>query len=111
MTGSASIERRVGRRPASVWPACRSARRSLAARWRSNRRSARARQFSCESRSMPRTPMPDKLRVLLADDHATVRHGLKLLIDGQPDMHVVAEAADGAAAIQCAQDVRPDVVV
>jgi two-component system, NarL family, response regulator NreC len=51
------------------------------------------------------------LRVLLADDHVTVRHGLKLLIDGQPDMKVVAEASDGAAAIQRTLDIKPDVVV
>ena len=58
--------------------------------------------------------MTDKthpLRILLADDHVTVRHGLKLLIDGQPDMKVVAEASDGAAAVQQALDVKPDVVV
>ncbi|HEY7499256.1 MAG TPA: response regulator transcription factor [Vicinamibacterales bacterium] len=53
----------------------------------------------------------DPLRVLLADDHVTVRHGLKLLIDGQPDMKVVSEASDGAAAVQRALEVKPDVVV
>ena len=51
------------------------------------------------------------LRILLADDHVTVRHGLKLLIDGQPDMTVVAEASDGDAAIQSAVALKPDVVV
>lgn len=51
------------------------------------------------------------LRILLADDHVTVRHGLKLLIDGQTDMKVVAEASDGAAAIQQALALEPDVVV
>jgi DNA-binding NarL/FixJ family response regulator len=51
------------------------------------------------------------LRILLADDHVTVRHGLKLLIDGQPDMKVVSEAGDGDTAIQRALDVKPDVVV
>jgi DNA-binding NarL/FixJ family response regulator len=40
------------------------------------------------------------LRILLADDHVIVRHGLKLLIDGQPDMTVIAEVSDGAAAVQ-----------
>jgi two-component system, NarL family, response regulator NreC len=58
--------------------------------------------------------MPDdspQLRILLADDHVTVRHGLKLLIDGQPDMKVVSEAGDGQAALQQALDVKPDVVV
>ena len=53
----------------------------------------------------------DPLRVLLADDHVTVRHGLKLLIDGQADMKVVAEASDGATAVQRAIEVKPDVVV
>jgi DNA-binding NarL/FixJ family response regulator len=51
------------------------------------------------------------LRIVLADDHVTVRHGLKLMIDGQPDMQVVAEASDGAAAIDRVLALRPDVVV
>jgi two-component system, NarL family, response regulator NreC len=50
-------------------------------------------------------------RVLLADDHVTVRHGLKLLIDSQPDMKVIAEASDGETAVQQALALRPDVVV
>lgn len=53
----------------------------------------------------------DPLRVLLADDHVTVRHGLKLLIDGQADMKVVAEASDGADAVKRALTIKPDVVV
>jgi DNA-binding NarL/FixJ family response regulator len=58
--------------------------------------------------------MPDKsriLRVILADDHVTVRHGLKLLIDGESDMTVVAEASDGEAAVRKALELKPDVVV
>jgi DNA-binding NarL/FixJ family response regulator len=51
------------------------------------------------------------LRILLADDHVTVRHGLKLLIDGQADMHVVSEAGDGETTIQQAIALKPDVVV
>jgi two-component system, NarL family, response regulator NreC len=51
------------------------------------------------------------IRVLLADDHETVRQGLKLLVDGQRDMTVVAEAADGHAAVRWAQELEPDVVV
>ena len=51
------------------------------------------------------------LRVLLADDHLTVRHGLKLLIDSQADMKVVSEASDGRAAVEQARDLHPDVVV
>jgi two-component system, NarL family, response regulator NreC len=53
----------------------------------------------------------DPLRVLLADDHVTVRHGLRLLIDGEPDMKVVAEASDGTTALQRALALKPDVVV
>ena len=51
------------------------------------------------------------IRVLLADDHVTVRHGLKLLIDQQPDMKVVCEASDGKAAIQLAAASKVDVIV
>ena len=58
---------------------------------------------------MPDATIP--LRVLLADDHVTVRHGLKLLIDDQPDMKVVSEASDGAEALQRALALKPDVVV
>lgn len=51
------------------------------------------------------------LRILLADDHVTMRHGLRLLIDSQPDMKVVAEADDGRAAIDEAIALQPDVIV
>ena len=51
------------------------------------------------------------MRVLLADDHVTVRYGLKLLIDAEPDMTVVAEAGDGAEAIRKTLETKPDVVV
>ena len=52
-----------------------------------------------------------RLRILLADDHVTVLQGLKMLIDSQDDMTVVSEASDGAAAVEQARTVRPDVVV
>jgi DNA-binding NarL/FixJ family response regulator len=55
----------------------------------------------------PGTP----LRILLADDHVTVRHGLRLLIDSQADMQVISEASDGLAAIQSAIALKPDVIV
>jgi DNA-binding NarL/FixJ family response regulator len=51
------------------------------------------------------------LRILIADDHATVRQGLKLLIDSQPDMGVVGEAADGNGVLQQAEALKPDIVV
>lgn len=55
--------------------------------------------------------MSTKIRVLLAEDHAIVRHGLKLLIDSQPDMEVVAEASDGASALERAVSLKPGVAV
>ena len=51
------------------------------------------------------------LRILLADDHVTVRHGLKLLIDSQADMKVISEVSDGNAAMQNALALKPDVIV
>jgi DNA-binding NarL/FixJ family response regulator len=55
--------------------------------------------------------MAIKLRVLLADDHNVVRAGLRALIDAQPDMEVVGEAADGEAACRQATELGSDVVV
>jgi DNA-binding NarL/FixJ family response regulator len=51
------------------------------------------------------------IRVLLADDQALVRGGFRSILEGQPDMEVVAEAADGAEAVELAVAERPDVVV
>jgi DNA-binding NarL/FixJ family response regulator len=55
--------------------------------------------------------VPRRWRILVADDHAIVRQGLRLLIDGQPDMEVVGEAADGATAIDQTVALTPDIVV
>lgn len=58
--------------------------------------------------------MPEKttpLRILLADDHVTVRHGLKLLIEAQADMKVISEASDGKTAMQNALALKPDVII
>jgi DNA-binding NarL/FixJ family response regulator len=49
--------------------------------------------------------------VVLADDHVAVRQGLRLLIEGQPDMQVVAEASDGVGAVEHARALKPEVVV
>ena len=48
------------------------------------------------------------MRILIADDHGIVRSGLKLLIDRQPDMEVVAEAEDGVEAFETTLRVRDD---
>ena len=44
--------------------------------------------------------IPLKTRILLADDHAVVRHGLRMVLEAQPDMQVVAEVGDGAEALE-----------
>ncbi len=55
--------------------------------------------------------MRDKIRVLIADDHTVLRAGLKMLLESQPDIEVVGEAADGRETVQQAQKLRPDVVL
>ena len=50
-------------------------------------------------------------RVLLADDQALLRHGLKMMVDAQPGLEVVGEAADGVEAVEMAALLRPDIVL
>ena len=51
------------------------------------------------------------IRILLADDQALVRGGFRMIIDAEPDLEVVAEAADGCEAIERALETRPDLVL
>jgi DNA-binding NarL/FixJ family response regulator len=55
--------------------------------------------------------MPDTIRVLLVDDHAVLRGGLKALLNLEPDLDVAGEAGTGEEAIELARTVRPDVIV
>ena len=50
-------------------------------------------------------------RILLADDHALVRRGLRLILDAQPDLEVVAEASDGAEAVKLALSTAVDLAI
>ena len=52
-----------------------------------------------------------KIRVLLADDHAVLRAGLRALLNAEPDLEVVGEAADGEEVVERAVQVQPDVIV
>ncbi|WP_329391385.1 response regulator transcription factor [Streptomyces sp. NBC_01716] len=54
---------------------------------------------------------PVRTRILLADDHALVRRGVRLILDAEPDLTVVAEAGDGAEAIEMAREHRPDLAI
>jgi DNA-binding NarL/FixJ family response regulator len=54
---------------------------------------------------------PLKTRILLADDHALVRRGLKLVLDAEPDLQVTAEAGDGAEALQLALGSNVDLAI
>jgi DNA-binding NarL/FixJ family response regulator len=56
-------------------------------------------------------PIPLEARILLADDHAVVRKGLRLVLDREPDLKVVAEAGDGAEAIEKALEEEVELAV
>lgn len=55
--------------------------------------------------------MDTPIRLLLVDDEARIRQGLRMCMSGEPDFDVVGEAAEGAAAISLASSLHPDVVV
>ncbi len=52
-----------------------------------------------------------RIRIVLADDHAVVRQGFKMILDAQPDMEIVGEAANGREAIELAEQLRPEIIV
>ena len=59
----------------------------------------------------PRGSMPSRWRVLLVDDHAMVRQGLRSILETYSDLEVIGEAADGLEAVESARNTQPDVVV
>src|SRR3712207_8121861 len=60
---------------------------------------------------MPRTGGGERVRVLIADDHGIVRSGLRMLLEQQGDIDVIAEASDGATARDVAIRERPDLAI
>src|SRR5262245_64161698 len=85
-------------------------------RWR-NGRSASApgsRSAPSKARGRPYTSrprMPDPIRVLIVDDHAVVREGLRNFLDLQDGMEIAGEAGDGAEGLALAAELQPDVVL
>jgi DNA-binding NarL/FixJ family response regulator len=55
--------------------------------------------------------MPDKISVLLVDDHSLVRRGFRRILEDEPDMLVAGEAGDGEEAVRLAEKLRPNVVL
>jgi DNA-binding NarL/FixJ family response regulator len=55
--------------------------------------------------------MPEKISVLLVDDHSLVRRGFRRILEDEPDMQVAGEAGDGEEAVRMAKELRPKVVL
>jgi DNA-binding NarL/FixJ family response regulator len=55
--------------------------------------------------------MPEKITVLLVDDHALVRRGFRRMLEDEPDMLVLGEAGDGEEAVKLARELKPQVIV
>jgi NarL family two-component system response regulator LiaR len=55
--------------------------------------------------------MTEKIRILIVDDHAVVREGLRALIDVNPEMELAGEAVDGVEAVQKARSLHPDLIL
>src|SRR6185437_13388018 len=55
--------------------------------------------------------MADKIRIVIADDHAVLRESMTALLGSQPDLEVVGKAANGTEALQLVQERQPDVLV
>src|SRR5712692_8196253 len=65
----------------------------------------------CAAEEPLKEPMTRKIRVMLADDHAVVRQGFRLILAAQPDMEIVGEAGNGRDAVDLAEKLQPDIVV
>ena len=55
--------------------------------------------------------MTKKIKILIADDHALMRMGLKALLETQPDIETIGEASDGSEAVRKARKLQPDVII
>src|ERR1044071_3592901 len=102
---------RRGTADGSASGACGSAQPCSVAVSRSNRSPERAPRSWRTSPSATYSASMPRIRVLVADDHAVLRAGLKLLINAQSDMEVVGEAGSGPESVHNAQTTMPHVVL
>lgn len=61
--------------------------------------------------TVSRTSNASRIRILLVDDHAIVRSGLRMLLESQSDLSIVGEACNGHQAVQLAQELQPDIIL
>ena len=57
------------------------------------------------------TGQPERLRVMVADDHALFRRGLQMVLEAEPDIDLIGEASDGVEAVEKSQELMPDVIL
>ena len=57
------------------------------------------------------TGRPERLRVMVADDHALFRRGLQMVLEAEPDIDLIGEASDGVEAVERSQELMPDVIL
>ena len=71
----------------------------------------RGQEFSPVTRNRPMRNGPQRIRVLLVDDHTLLRQALRIMLDGQDAVEIVGEATNGREALDAAERLRPDVVL
>jgi len=66
---------------------------------------------AAQNRGRRRPPAKGRIRILIVDDHTVVRHGLRQVLEREPDMDIIGEAGTGLDAVRMAEGERPDVVL
>jgi len=66
---------------------------------------------AAQNRGRRRPPAKGRIRILIVDDHTVVRHGLRQVLEREPDMEIIGEAGTGLDAVRMTEGERPDVVL
>src|SRR2546430_17113675 len=66
---------------------------------------------AAQNRGRRRPPAKGRIRILIVDDHTVVRHGLRQVLEREPDMQIIGESGTGLDAVRMAEGARPDVVL